>query len=567
VPAPTAIHVGPLSEDKVCMTILFQHCASEIRRIVFVVVLLVAPNAFADEAYDQVVEASEALEKAVKVDTELREAYRYSSDSGIGRLKRTQEILDSLTENDAVLKKARSDYDLAIANWQHKNRRYLEIIELAKKVHGDIRKTPSAGLHPVNRQRALKAIELDIQKLGPKGASEFHRIGNEVRQLLTAGKPLAQIKQRLDRLAGDDPASKRVVEETLNLLEGEIMDLPAASRWKAFNKVAGNISKATKIISFFGPSTDDPFQSGELEKLTNLLDIGSDFGGDKLNWYLQIQLLFLEEMQKGIGLLKYQEMKNNLILIDEASRVAPHEQGEVWRGMDVSVLFGIPGPNPLIEPVKTVFEPGEPITGKWYGSRRYDSSAWIGLLPASVTHGPEAVGDANDIEYASLEGKDSGRFSFSGDLDPGRYDLRMYDDDGGGKQVFSVTIEIKETESGFYLTVADVFGKTGWRSIAAPGLKVAVTDGEGKTVAKTVTGKTLDPVFVALGPGNYTLTIDIGSYIPLYESACANPYERKFTIAPSSQLKFTAAVKSVKVADNGTTTSSPAKDCIALAEK
>jgi len=85
--------------------------------------------------------------------------------------------------------------------------------------------------------------------------------------------------------------------------------------------------------------------------------------------------------------------------------------------------------------------------------------------------------------------------------------------------------------------------------------------------SETLTGRTLKPTSVPLDAGDYTLAIDIGHYIPLYESTCANPYERKFTIAPGGQLKFKAAVKSVKIVDNGTSTNSLGEDRIALAEK
>ncbi|HMB48767.1 MAG TPA: hypothetical protein VKN63_10865 [Afifellaceae bacterium] len=41
--------------------------------------------------------------------------------------------------------------------------------------------------------------------------------------------------------------------------------------------------------------------------------------------------------------------------------------------------------------------------------------------------------------------------------------------------------------------------------------------------SETLTGRTLKPIFVPLDAGDYTLAIDIGNYIPLYESACATP--------------------------------------------
>lgn len=67
--------------------------------------------------------------------------------------------------------------------------------------------------------------------------------------------------------------------------------------------------------------------------------------------------------------------------------------------------------------------------------------AWIGLLPSSVAHGSEKVGDESDKAYAYLEGVGRGSVSLLVPGEPGKYDLRLYDTDNG-KEVDSVSFEV-----------------------------------------------------------------------------------------------------------------------------
>lgn len=91
---------------------------------------------------------------------------------------------------------------------------------------------------------------------------------------------------------------------------------------------------------------------------------------------------------------------------------------------------------------KSVFAPGETITVKYTALPTYDSSAWIGIIPAGVPHGSEAENDRHDVTYQYLKKSTAGNMTFTAPTQPGSYDMRMHDTDSNGMEVASVTFSV-----------------------------------------------------------------------------------------------------------------------------
>jgi hypothetical protein len=83
-----------------------------------------------------------------------------------------------------------------------------------------------------------------------------------------------------------------------------------------------------------------------------------------------------------------------------------------------------------------------------------DDSAWIGVVPAGIAHGDEAVNDQHDIEFRHLEGRTIGGFTFA-NPGVGDWSIRLNDDDDSGNELayveFTVVAGLAGTEiSGDY---------------------------------------------------------------------------------------------------------------------
>lgn len=72
----------------------------------------------------------------------------------------------------------------------------------------------------------------------------------------------------------------------------------------------------------------------------------------------------------------------------------------------------------------------------------YSKTAWIGLVPSDTPHGSEAVADKVDLSFQHIRGRTSGRVKLVGIERPGRYDVRLFDDDLNGFEVASVTVTV-----------------------------------------------------------------------------------------------------------------------------
>ncbi|MBK7805490.1 MAG: hypothetical protein IPJ51_04210 [Saprospiraceae bacterium] len=77
----------------------------------------------------------------------------------------------------------------------------------------------------------------------------------------------------------------------------------------------------------------------------------------------------------------------------------------------------------------------------------------MGLLPANIQHGSEAVNDQNELAYQYLSKKTSGTLTFTAPEKEGNYDFRMHDTDNNGKEVASVAFSVIPKQQGPGLTL------------------------------------------------------------------------------------------------------------------
>jgi len=91
---------------------------------------------------------------------------------------------------------------------------------------------------------------------------------------------------------------------------------------------------------------------------------------------------------------------------------------------------------------KKTFRPGETIDLQFTAPARFKENAWIGIIPPDVPHGKEADGDAANLTYQHLSGKQQGILQFRAPLNQGTYDFRMYDTDSDGNESAYLTFTV-----------------------------------------------------------------------------------------------------------------------------
>lgn len=91
---------------------------------------------------------------------------------------------------------------------------------------------------------------------------------------------------------------------------------------------------------------------------------------------------------------------------------------------------------------KSKYLVNEEIRVEFNAPSTYDRSAWLGVLPSHVAHGSEALNDQYDSNYKHLSGRTSGVLVLKGPTQPGKYDVRLNDNDNNGNEVASVTITV-----------------------------------------------------------------------------------------------------------------------------
>ncbi len=119
-------------------------------------------------------------------------------------------------------------------------------------------------------------------------------------------------------------------------------------------------------------------------------------------------------------------------------------------------------------------------------------------------------------------------------------------------------------QTGIKVQVVDVFGENGYQEKGTNGVVISVTGAESVQKARVVTGTDEEHDLIALKPGSYTLTLDIGRYLPAIPESCTEGYKREFTLKTGEQLEFTAIVYTTNVARSGLSAAPQRGDCIRL---
>jgi len=115
-------------------------------------------------------------------------------------------------------------------------------------------------------------------------------------------------------------------------------------------------------------------------------------------------------------------------------------------------------PNPYqLKLERSTFAPGESIDVGFKVSGKLDRTAWVGIIPANVTHGSEAHNDQYDISYQYLNGSMAGEMTFKAPSEPGRYDFRLNSTDSNGRELtyvsFTVAEESEEVSEDVFLSL------------------------------------------------------------------------------------------------------------------
>ena len=82
---------------------------------------------------------------------------------------------------------------------------------------------------------------------------------------------------------------------------------------------------------------------------------------------------------------------------------------------------------------RTSFKTGEQIDFTFTAPELPDD-AWIGIVPADIPHGNEAVNDQHETSYKYLEGRTSGSFALP-NPGPGQWTMRLHDTDDNGREI------------------------------------------------------------------------------------------------------------------------------------
>ena len=96
--------------------------------------------------------------------------------------------------------------------------------------------------------------------------------------------------------------------------------------------------------------------------------------------------------------------------------------------------------------------------------------AWIGIVPAGIPHGDEAVNDEHETSFKYLEGRTRGGFTLP-NPGPGQWTLRMHDTDNNGRELAYVafTVEMDSSDSSTSPSLSTETGRI------APGSPITVS--------------------------------------------------------------------------------------------
>ncbi|WP_124327317.1 hypothetical protein [Desulfonema ishimotonii] len=97
----------------------------------------------------------------------------------------------------------------------------------------------------------------------------------------------------------------------------------------------------------------------------------------------------------------------------------------------------------LLQLDRYVFSPGEKINVRFTARSDFAGNAWVGIIPSGVQHGSESVNDQHDLTYQYLKKRTSGTLTFTAPSAPGAYDFRMHDTDDNGREISSVSFNVR----------------------------------------------------------------------------------------------------------------------------
>ena len=98
---------------------------------------------------------------------------------------------------------------------------------------------------------------------------------------------------------------------------------------------------------------------------------------------------------------------------------------------------------PGLSPDKWTYGPGSDIRVSFFSPRGASKSCRIDLVLSSEPHGKPVAGHQRPVASITTLNQDRGDLTFKAPDRPGSYDLRMYYPDGGGREVASVTLQVK----------------------------------------------------------------------------------------------------------------------------
>lgn len=98
---------------------------------------------------------------------------------------------------------------------------------------------------------------------------------------------------------------------------------------------------------------------------------------------------------------------------------------------------------PGLSPEKWTYAPGSDIRVSYFSPRGASKSCRIDLVLSSEPHGKPVAGPQRPVASKTMLGQGRGSLTFKAPDRPGSYDLRMYYPDAGGREVASVTLQVK----------------------------------------------------------------------------------------------------------------------------
>lgn len=397
------------------------------------------------DAYDDLVAAIEAYQEEGAVLSAFeaeRKTYERLGDPYTINRQEALRIDNGISASKTQLAEKKRKYNAAYAAWQRALKPYRDLSELAHESLKLLRAKGTPASSELNRTRAIKTLENDISRLSSTRPDKIREGLKIIETMIRAGRPLSEVKYQVGEFIKNDPGANIPWGELIGEISKQFHGLQGAERVKAVDDVLKHLSLINKALTVLAPRPDDPLVNNEFKMLTDLVDIGSSLIPLKpVEWHMKLQKIMLEEIEKSVNDLIYQETRQNILALREQALLYADECGDNWPGLNSKHLFGVPWPNPKILLDKSFVTTDGVISGQWCGSSWYDTDGWVGLIPAEVNHGPETTGDSYDLDYVYMKTTND-RFTFAANVKPGYYNVRMYDDDDGGREVVSVRLAV-----------------------------------------------------------------------------------------------------------------------------